>query len=208
MSSNKGMIEHDHKYTYVINKLEVNDDVINAWWYQDELFSPEECDDIIAIGRSRGLNRGNVVGEDGVSTQATEYRDVGVRGIIPTPEFRWMFDRIGEAVMRANNECWQYDIIGMKEGLQFLEYTGGGHYTWHKDIGPGFSSRKLTAIIQLTDEDDYSGCDVEIEGGIRIGRGRGSVTIFPSYYSHTVHPHTGGNPRNSLAVWIYGPPLR
>lgn len=209
MSSAKEMVDYDHQYTYVINKLDINSDVINAWWYQDNLFSPEECDEIVRVGRENGLQSGYVMGEDGNGYENLDYRVVGVRGIKPTPEYRWMFDRIGEAVARANRECWQYDIIGMREGLQFLEYENNGHYNWHKDVGQGWnSSRKLTAIIQLTDGDSYDGCDLELEGGIKLGRDRGSITIFPSYYSHIVHPHTGGEPRNSLAVWIYGPPLR
>ena len=209
MSSSKEMIDYDHSYTYVINKLDINSDVINTWWYQDNLFSPEECDEIIRIGRSMDLQKGTVM-QDGKGIEDLNYRVVDSSGIFPdNPDHLWIFHRIGEAVARANRECWQYDIIGMREGLQFLEYYQNGHYSWHKDTGPhANSSRKLTAIIQLTDGDDYDGCNIEIEGGINIGRDRGSITIFPSYYSHAVHPHTGGAPRNSLVVWIYGPPLR
>lgn len=202
------ILEHDHTHTYVLNQLTVNPDVVNAWYFEDAVFSPEECSAIIEIALRKDLYSGSLSGSDISDEELRKVRDVKNCGIFPNDETRWIFDRIGNTVLNANRSAYDYNIIGMKEGLQFLHYEEGGHYNWHKDVGPLDSTRKLTAIVQLTDPTTYDGCDIEIEGGIYMARGQGSITVFPSHLEHRVLPHEGGAPRESLAVWVFGPPLK
>ena len=69
--------------------------------------------------------------------------------------------------------------------------------------------RKLSIIIQLTDENEYEGGNFEFKyiqtpESCRI---QGSVLVFPSYNEHRVTEVTKGV-RNSLVCWMEGPRWR
>ncbi len=202
------IIEHNHEHTYLLNQLKVNPEVMNAWYFEDAVFSPEECEAIIELAHQKSMIAGNLSGTDMSGDELKQIRDVQNCGLYPNDDTRWIFDRIGQTIINANNSAYHFDIIGMKEGLQFLHYEEGGHYNWHKDVGPLNSTRKLSAVVQLTDPETYSGCDTELEGGIYMAKHRGAITVFPSFLEHRVLPHTGGAPREALAVWVFGPPMR
>ena len=70
--------------------------------------------------------------------------------------------------------------------------------------------RKLTAIIQLSDEKDYQGGDFEFgitnESGddlVKGNKNKGCLLIFPSFLSHRVAPITNGF-RYSIITWAEG----
>ena len=74
--------------------------------------------------------------------------------------------------------------------------------------------RKLTAIIQLSDSDDYEGGDFEFgltdkEGTdlIKGKRSKGCLLVFPSFLSHRVTPITKGT-RYSIITWMEGDTFR
>ena len=70
--------------------------------------------------------------------------------------------------------------------------------------------RKLTAIIQLSNENDYKGGDFEFgitdkegSGLIKGNKTKGCLLIFPSFLSHRVAPITEGI-RYSVITWMEG----
>ena len=132
----------------------------------------------------------------------------------------------------ANVSTYNYDIKEMEE-VKLLKYTQGGRYKWHTDCGAKeISTRKLSAIIQLSDEKNYEGGDLEFgitneswEGDTNFTqklkkfkmqdiikaktsnytatRTRGSIVIFPAFLSHRITPITNGI-RYSLITWMNG----
>ena len=94
---------------------------------------------------------------------------------------------------------------------KILRYENGGKYKWHTDMGSKeTSTRKLTAVIQLSDETKYEGGDLEFgitddtgEKNYTAPRTRGSIIIFPSFLSHRVTPIVSGK-RYSLITWMNG----
>ena len=61
----------------------------------------------------------------------------------------------------SNQSIWKYNIQEM-EKVKILRYENGGKYKWHTDCGSKETSlRKLTAIIQLSDETKYEGGNLE-----------------------------------------------
>ena len=110
----------------------------------------------------------------------------------------------------SNQSIWKYNIKEM-EKVKILRYENGGKYKWHTDCGSKETSlRKLTAIIQLSDETKYEGGNLEFgitdetgENNYTAPRTRGSITIFPSFLSHRVTPITKGR-RYSLITWMLG----
>ena len=74
--------------------------------------------------------------------------------------------------------------------------------------------RKLTAIIQLSDGEDYEGGDFEFgltdkegNGLIKGNRTKGCLIIFPAFLSHRVTPITKGK-RYSIITWMEGDTFR
>ena len=64
-------------------------------------------------------------------------------------------------------------------------------------------------VVQLTDPSEYEGGDLEIlttENPFWAAKEKGSCILFPSFCLHKVHPVTKGL-RNSLVLWVSGPPF-
>lgn len=70
--------------------------------------------------------------------------------------------------------------------------------------------RKLSLTLNLSNEQDYEGGELEIQLDEQrhIFKGAaGSATVFPSWTYHRVVPITDGI-RHSAVLWMNGPPLR
>jgi len=99
--------------------------------------------------------------------------------------------------------------------LQYTVYDASykGHYDWHDDeeiLNGRRFARKLSLSILLTDGQDYTGGDLEVEGyslSPKRARQRGSAILFPSFLRHRVTPVTRGT-RKSLVAWVVGPAWR
>ena len=110
----------------------------------------------------------------------------------------------------ANHSIFKYNIQEL-ESVKILKYGVGGKYKWHTDCGAKeTSTRKLTAVVQLSDESRYKGGDLEFgitdetgKNNHKANKTRGSITIFPSFLSHRVTPITKGT-RHSLITWMLG----
>ena len=110
----------------------------------------------------------------------------------------------------ANLSIYKYNIQEL-EDVKLLKYNIGGKYKWHTDVGSKeTSTRKLTAIVQLSDEQDYEGGDLEFgitdelgENNYVATKKQGSIIVFPSFLSHRVIPITKGT-RYSLLTWMNG----
>ena len=110
--------------------------------------------------------------------------------------------------LESNRSAFNLDASYLPP-VQFGEYGEGGHYDWHHDVNwenPGYSDRKISVVLQLSDPESYSGGDfqfreVETPRGFRQ---QGSLLAFPSYLLHRVTPVTSGT-RYSLVGWMEGP---
>ena len=110
-----------------------------------------------------------------------------------------------------------------------LNYNPGQFYGWHVDCqannmlayGPPNHmsylnyplkewTRKLSFTLQLSDEGDYTGGDVELatnddlSNPYVISKKRGSLIVFDSKIKHRVQPVKTGN-RKVLVGWAVGP---
>ena len=140
-----------------------------------------------------------------------------VKWIPQSDDWNWLYVRMMELAKEANDETWNFDLISADENIQYTEYYANenGHYDWHQDVGPGdlASKRKVSITLQLSEDDEYVGGDLEITGGGSgngvfetshvCPRGKGITVIFPSYMMHRVTPVTKGT-RRSLVLWVGG----
>jgi hypothetical protein len=131
-----------------------------------------------------------------------------------------------ERFANISNHKWMLDIdiIDQMEVLNYKE--GNDKYDWHRDSEilmdvPRDRCRKLTIIVQLSDSEDYEGCDLEISNESpqvdydtdvlsphrEAIRKKGTVIIFPAFQKHRITPLISGN-RKSLVAWVNGRPWR
>ena len=149
--------------------------------------------------------------EGGKDTYVDDLRKTSIVGIENSDEHKWLYERISNFAIQANNQRYYYDIRGIFEPLQLMEYGAGDFFDWHLDFGNEQSSiRKLSITMQLSGGDDYEGGDLQFminKDTVTAPRSKGTIIIFPSFIMHRVTPITKGK-RRSIVGWISGPPFR
>ena len=180
-----------------------------AWVYMDDVFSNEECDEIISQGRLLGLSKGEVYNKDNTSQLD---REAMVSWFNPNEETFWMYKRLSIVANQLNNDYYQFSLDGFAEGMQFTEYYApSGKHGMHLDKAPKGVVRKMSLIVQLSNPDDYENGDLEVMAEFSnpsiVPRKRGTLIMFPSWTFHRVTSITNGT-RNSLVAWLTGSPFR
>lgn len=182
-------------------------DHVENWAWNDSVFTPEELDAIIEIGKSVELSKASTYGP----VQDDKNRNSFVQFLFPGEFTNWMFARLAGVITQMNDQYFGFDLTGMEQGLQFTRYTAPGeHYDWHIDRGHMTPTRKLSLSVQLNDPAEYKGGELQFKFGRQdttVKKQRGMVTFFPSYTLHRVKPVTQGT-RYSLVAWISGPPFK
>ena len=187
-----------------------NSSIINDpqnWYHFIPGFTQNELDVIYKGIQSLGEQKASTVG--GV----VEARSSRVRWIPQNEQWQWLYRKLMDMAIEANNVLWNFDLISVDEEIQYTEYLASenGHYGWHQDFGPdNMCLRKVSLTVQLSDPSEYEGGDLEIskgglseDSGYKMHRGKGTVVIFPSYMMHRVTPITRGT-RRSFVLWVGG----
>ncbi len=174
----------------------------------EEVFSPKECQDIIALATNKELNRNFIEWGDQNQIQ----RKTDILWVKRHEASEWMYERILNVINDINSNIFKYDLDGTVGAFQLGKYLEGHGYDWHRDIGGGhISRRKLTLSLQLSESSDYEGGDLLLFGDgyqdCYASRNIGSITVFPSYEVHKVSKITKGE-RWSLVNWMTGSPFR
>lgn len=184
------------------------------------LLDDASCDDIL----KKGLLIPKVsagVGSDGridLEVRSAEVRTISYDTQVvdgnEVTNFEPLFKMVERKMREANRNNFGFDI-------QYLGYTQltsyyaerTGHYAFHHDVFWGHVpyQRKLSAVLQLSDPESYSGGDFEFERyevpsppDQKVMRQRGSLVVFPSPLYHRVIPVTKGI-RHSCTFWMEGP---
>jgi PKHD-type hydroxylase len=175
--------------------------------FKENFLSDIECDKLIQSLDTDELTEGEVVGDysgkKNINNNVRQTLNVDFLD-------KNLFNKINSAIKVANINYFRYDIESI-DTLRFLKYGIGGTYNWHTDYGRHeCSMRKLTAIIQLSDDKDYEGGDFEFgitdakgDDLVKGNRGKGCLLVFPSFLSHRVAPITKGT-RYSIITWMEG----
>ncbi len=153
------------------------------------------------------------------------------------PTTWWLGGLMWHYYKKANDEFFHYNIDQIDgESMQYTQYGLNERYDWHQDEGvsslykPQASGnrndqaivqdfingsseriRKLSAIVQLANDDDYEGGATQIRDVdntlYTIPRERGTIVFFDSRLQHRAKSVTKGM-RKSLISWAVGPRWR
>ena len=177
-------------------------DKTENWVYVDNLFTPEECAQIIAIGNSK-LEKATVVG-------GIDIRKSQISWLSPN-DLEFPFCRVTDTVLSLNSQFFNFDLFGMMEDFQFTRYDAPtDYYGMHIDKVLNRTVRKLSLTIQLSSPEDYEGGELalQLEKEVDImPKDLGKMIVFPSYVLHEVRPVTKGT-RYSLVAWVTGKPFK
>lgn len=169
------------------------------------VFTAEECARLIADFTPR-LQPASVEALD--PAQSAAIRRSSAVFVFPDHATSWVFERLSHAIREINDALYGFDIREFREGFQFTRYAVGEYYGPHFDIGPGkLSERKLSATVQLSAPEEYTGGELVIYPEFEAAKDRGSMTVFPSFMCHSVRAVETGV-RYSLVSWVAGPSFR
>lgn len=196
------------KYNYVPFLDDGESVVYNNYYYWNNAFSNEECEKIINFGKNFNAQDGTV--ESATQNQTSEEkksRRSKISWIPFSDDSAWIYEKIHELAVATNkNMNWNFSLYGFLDQIQFTEYKSEykGHYDYHSDIIISNTVRKISVVLQLTDEKTYEGGEFELFQIGQTPKQRGTLIFFPSFIIHKVFPVTNGT-RYSLVSWISGP---
>ena len=179
-------------------------------------FSSQEIELILELADKYEKLESTVGGEE-VNGENKNIRNSQVSWLPAAIETEWIYDRLMELSIEANDDLWRFDLSHVRDSIQYTEYNAGkskkvnGKYDWHLDVGsyPG-NTRKISISVQLSDPEDYEGGELELWNDSTptiCPKMQGTVILFPSYLMHRVTPVTKGT-RKSLVLWVGGRPFR
>ena len=132
------------------------------------------------------------------------------------PSTHWIGGFLWYYIRMANKDNFLYDISDIENDLiQYTQYNKGDYYNWHTDMDIGDINepdqlvRKLSFTLQLTNEDEYTGGNLEFADfddstyRFSVPKSRGTVIVFDSRVPHRVTPVESGI-RKSLVGWVVG----
>ena len=132
------------------------------------------------------------------------------------PSTHWIGGFLWHYIRMANKDNFLYDISDIENNMiQYTQYNKGDFYKWHTDMDicdinePDQLVRKLSFTLQLTNEDEYTGGNLEFADfddstyRFLVPKSRGTVIVFDSRTPHRVTPVESGI-RKSLVGWVVG----
>lgn len=122
------------------------------------------------------------------------------------------FNDIREITKEANEKIFDFELLGIidQDYPQVFRYKENNYYNWHVEINPLATTRKLSFIVNLSNETEYTGGEIEfLNTSVEntLVNTQGSIIIFPSFLPYQMKPILSGE-RNIIIGHIHGPLFR
>lgn len=156
---------------------------------KSNLFSKEECEQIISACVEELWLPSTVIGE----LELHQSKRQKLRGDIAG----FPFLNIRDVTKNANNKIYDFSLLGIidQDFPQVFQYAENDFYNLHLELNPMAPSRKLTFIVNLTDDSTYTGGEIEFlnmdSSTVNINE-QGSCLIFPSFMPYKINKVTKG----------------
>jgi len=174
------------------------------------IFTPEQCQDIMNMGRSMPPQVAQVGGGKGGEVN-TKTRTSHISWI-PFGKLEPMYRKLEQVMHQTNRNHFGFEGMQLTEQAQYTEYPEGGYYQWHQDNDVNCQHeppvRKISMTLLLSHESEFDGGELELLApGKKVPLKQGHAVFFASFISHRVAPVTRGL-RKSLVVWFGGTPFK
>jgi hypothetical protein len=126
----------------------------------------------------------------------------------------WIAGFLWHYINIANLTNFRYVLYSYDDQkLQYTVYGNDQFYNWHVDSHPSTDNketvRKLSLSIQLSDESEYEGGELQLIDDVSrsiytVPKKKGSLVVFDSRLRHRVKKVKSGQ-RKSLVAWAVGP---
>ena len=181
----------------------------------DPIFSIDECNRIMEVGRSLPSQDAEV--GTGTNEKTKSKKDYKIRRTdiawIPFkhPDSQWIYSRLEHWMHTVNNKHMGFNQLQIGEPAQFTMYSKKHHYDWHSDSSYEMSKeptvRKMTMVTLLNDPKEFKGGELQIiDSKKSLPLKQGYAIFFASFIAHRVLPVKKGT-RISMPIWFGGPPL-
>src|SRR5210317_271091 len=184
--------------------------------HRENFLTSGQCDELIQRFEESKPKKSGVVGKydcSKINENVRKVQEVRLQNDVVLSDGFKLTKHIIMACEMANLTNFNFDLEKphQLEDIVLLRYENTDKYDWHLDIGKNETSvRKISAIIQLSDEQDYDGGYFEFSIANDKGddnyygtRKKGSLILFPAFLGHRVRPVTSGV-RYSIVTWILG----
>jgi len=177
------------------------------------LFTPEQCQDIINVGRQQKTEEGRVGTKKGEEGAYDTKKRITTISWIPFKTMPEMYKVIERTMKQVNGNHFGFEGVQLSEYAQFTEYPKGGFYDWHMDADVnGLHEppvRKISMTILLSPQNEFEGGDLEFmtHGNKPPQLLQGQAIFFASFLRHRVARVKKGI-RRSLVMWFGGPPFK
>jgi PKHD-type hydroxylase len=177
----------------------------------EQAFSDEEVKNIKTLAEKFSPTNAEVSKGDFETITDEKVRKTILKWINASDDSEQLYRKITDFILAGNQNWFGYDLTSI-ESLQYSIYNVGSFYEKHTDSFHETyeKPRKLSFVIQLTDEDEYTGGATLLWTGAKphqIMKKKGSMTLFPSYTLHEVTPIESGL-REALVGWVQGPAFK
>jgi len=152
------------------------------------VFTAEECEQIISL-----------------ALQSEDSNNLNRRFIMDEKKFSGLYEHIKKVFSVGNYLHFYYTNIF----IEIIRYRDGDFEEPQTNWSVDNNRRKLFMTIQLSEKDDYCGCEVFLHTGpdsIAINPERGIAVVWPSWTLYEVAPVTSGE-RWALTAWAEGNPF-
>lgn len=129
--------------------------------------------------------------------------------LLPIPKNNVAFEKIRIYMAGQNSSRFGFNIHEESLSGWLQTYSEHSSYSLHADTHPG-QSRKLTAVLMLSDPSEYSGGDLVLltrPQAIKVPKPLGTICLFPSWAMHHVTQITSGV-RKTVNFGLWGPPFQ
>ena len=176
------------------------------------LFTPEQCNDIIQMGRQQPAEKAMVRNKKATGGSYDTKMRITTISWIPFKAMPQMYLMIERSMNQVNRNHFGYEGMKLTEPEQFTEYPKGGFYDWHMDNDVTGKHqppvRKISMTLLLSDPSTFEGGDLEIMSKGKTAKlKQGQAIFFASWLQHRVKQVTQGG-RYSLGMWFGGPPFQ
>jgi len=213
------MINKPHDIVNLSNSLQ---DTVNGgsngcrqpYFFKENFLTKKECEKLWSLWNQDEVFVETVDTED--SPWYKYYREKRARQHMFCPDdIDWLDSKLDRLINLANRDYFYLDISFGCLSKQLIQYNENDWFDTHDDSTHWENfhfDRKITFIIQLSDESEYTGGEILVEQHLNIDmpinlKKQGSALLFPTFAIHKVNKILTGS-RKAFICWYGGPKFR